>query len=896
MKRTLLTLLMACLILGGFSQTTYEDFENGAALSWNAADGTYNGVFENPDKTGINASDSVGSYTKSGAHAYSLFLATLATPMDLSTNNQFSIQINAPVATQFILKLEGTGEAIEVTKNIPQANVWREYTFDFSAAAGFTTLTKIIIFFDAGNGTSSDTYLFDNIIANPAGPCAGTVPDPGILDNFECQRNATYGVGWDSLSAITNPDPTGINTSAAVGQYIDPLDEWSALVIDYENAIDLSTNNLFKAKIWSPKTGQVLFKLEGGISPASEIFVPVTVTNQWVEYEANFSSQSAANHKRLAIFFNAGVTAVAGDIYYIDDITREPAPTGVIFEDFEPTAKLSWGPLNGDAAVHGTYNGLVTNPDMTGDNSSSNVGSYNKGSSNFSTLTALISGIDLNQFTQLNLQVLPPAGAAEVTLQLSSPTQGIKEVTRPLTGAGGWESLSFDFVAFTAITDFDAVNILFDPGVSNSGTFYYDNLVQGESTVDPCEGVVPIANIADDFECQRNVTYGAGLDRLKVINNPDVSTDNPSTKVGEYTDVLDEWSALVLDYGQDIDLSVNNQFHIKIWSSVAAPMKFKLEGGSSNAVEIDTTISVAGSWQNYTIDFSALAGQSHHRLAIFFNAGVLPSQEDIYYIDNLRWSRKNYTGCVVDYEGPETTIDNFSYFANGHLETEGYAFKSLTNPNPSGINTSATVGEFVKASDALPFAGMYADLDAPIDFGGNPVVKAMVHMDHIGNFAVKLEGSQTGANPVEVIVANTKTNEWEELTFDFSSAPVDARFARLTLFFDLTIDATGTDVTSYFDQLVFGNGSCSFVGIEDLLPIRQLEVYPNPFSDWLSLENTEELVRIEVYSALGQKVKSVELNRQPNQRLDMSDLENGMYILAGFSEDGLVANRKVLKK
>ncbi|MCB0838291.1 MAG: hypothetical protein KDD99_16570, partial [Bacteroidetes bacterium] len=837
MKRTLLILFLVSFFLNGFSQTVYEDFESGAALSWNALNGTFDGVFANPDQTGINTSDSVGSYTKSDMHAYSLFLVDLGTPMDLSVDNQFSIQINAPVASQFILKLEGPSGNIEATQNIPQANVWREYTFDFSSASGATDFSKIILFFDPGNASSGDTYLFDNLVANPAGPCAGTVPMANILDDFECQRNVTYGVGWDSLSAVANPDAFGINTSSMVGQYIDPQDQWSALVVDYHNPIDLGTDNLYKAKVWSPKTGQMLFKLEGGASAPYEVFVDITTTNQWVEYEADFSSQSNANHKKLAIFFNAGVMAAPGDIYYIDDITREPAPTGVTYEDFEPQ-KLGWGPLNSDPTVHGSFNGVVTNPDMTGSNTSANVGSYNKGTSTFSTLTApILSGVDLSQFTQLNLQVLPPAGAAEVALQLSSPTQGVKEVIQPLSGSGGWEDLSFDFVNFTAITDFDAVNIIFDPGVNNTSTFYFDNLFQGESTVDPCEGVVAEPNIADDFECQRNVAYGAGADRLEVIDNPDVSNGNPSTKVGEYTDVLDEWSALVLDYGQDIDLSVNNQFHIKIWSSVAVPLKFKLEGGSSGAIEIDTMVMNTGSWEDYTIDFSPYASESHQRVAIFFNAGVLPSQEDVYYIDDLTWSRAGYTGCMLDYEAPETTIESFTYFANGHLETSGYMFQSVANPDPSGINTSSTVGEFVKASDALPFAGMYADLGAPIDFDGNPTIRAKVYMDHIGNFAVKLEGSQTGASPIELPVANTKTNEWEELTFDFSSAPNDAEFTRLTLFFDLSMDSTGTDVYSYFDELVVGNGMCDVVGINDLLPVRQLEVYPNPVSQLLYLEN-----------------------------------------------------------
>jgi hypothetical protein len=900
MKKLLFTFLMTGFCLAMYGQTVLEDFETGAALNWVATDGTFDGVFENPDKMGINASDSVGSYTKSNTSAFSLFEAQLASPLDLSTNNQFSIQINAPVGTQILMKLQGTTNAVEATRNIANINVWQEYTFDFSGASAFSDLDRIILFFDPGEASSGDTYLFDNLVVSPAGPCAGTVPDPDIIDDFECQRNASYGAGWDVLKAIANPDPTGINTSASVGEYTDPFGpgtEFSPLVIDYHNPIDLSTKNTFKAKVWAPKTGDILFKLEGGVSPAAEKFIAVTETNKWVEYSADFSDQAAANHKKLVLFFNAGVPGDSLDVYYVDDIEREETPQGVVWEDFQNTAKLFWQPANNDQVIHGTFNGVVANPTPVGVNSSTFVGSYNKGSSNLSTLVAFLpSSIDLTQFPQFNLDVLTP-GPMEVTLQLSSATQGIKERTATIPPASsGWVTLSFDFDEFNAITDFNQVNVLFDPNQASTGlTYYFDNLTQSGSTVDPCEGVDPIPFSLDDFECQRNITYSAGNDRLEVINNPDVSPANPSSKVGEYTDVVDQWSALVLDFGSPIDLSVFNQFRINIWSPLAVPLKFKLEGGTSPPVEVDTTVSNTSSWETYVIDLSPFAGEDHQKLAIFFNAGVTPSQEDVYYIDDLKFTRASYNGCIDDHESVVSTLPNFSYFANGTLEANGYPFKVVANPDPDAVNPSSMVGEFVKAGDALPFAGMFHDLDVPIDFDGNPTIKAKVLMDHIGNFAIKLEASATGAAAIEIPVANTVENDWEELTFDFSSAPVDAEFMRLTVFFDLGIDATGSDVTSYFDDIIIGNGTCATVGIRDL-QVRKLEVYPNPASESVVLDQANDLVRIDLFNALGQKVLSRELNREEKVSLDIAHLEAGIYVLTGYSKDGLVANTKIVKQ
>ncbi len=899
MKKMLLTLLLPAFMLSvAFSQTTYEDFE-GTPLEWNPfGDGVYNGVIDNPDPNFINMSAKVGSYTKSDMHAFSLLIAFVDPAMDLSINNQFSIDIYSPVASQVLFKLEGDGEAIEVSKNIANTNVWQTYNFDLSAAASFTTVTKIIIFFDPGVETSNDTYLYDNIIANPAGPCAGTIVDPLIIDDYECQNNASYGGGWESLTTITNPDMSGINTSSMVGQYEDPLDSWSALAIDYQNAIDLSTNNQIKAKIWAPKTGQLLFKLEGGVSGPSEKFIDVTATDTWVEYTADFSDQAAADHKRIAIFFNAGVDAVAGDIYYIDDIVYAAAPPAAALEDFENGANLPWEPLNMDMPNHGTFS-VVTNPDATGINTSDNVGKYDKGNAAFSTVTSFLgSGLDLSVNPQMNLQVWAPAGAVNMTMQLVSPTEGNKDVTRDFLANEEWIDLSFNFEEFNMITDFERINLLFDGGTASAGTtYYFDNLTQGASTVDPCENVVAIPSILDDYECQRNVTYGVGLDRLTVIANPDLTPDNSSSMVGEYKDPTDEWSALGFESGGSWDLSIRNQFHLKVWSAIAVPILFKLEGGTSPAKEVFVDVTETNKWVDYVVDFSDQVGEDHARIVVFFNAGVLPTQEDIYYLDDATWTRVSYTGCVDNHETVENTIANFAYFANGYLEADGKQFEILDNPNPSGINVSEKVGEFIKASDALPFAGMFAQLDAPIDFGTNKTAKAKVHMDHIGNFAIKLEGSTTGAAAIELPVDNTVTDQWEELTFDFSAVTDDANFTRLTIFFDLGIDATGTDVTSYFDDIVFGDGTCVTTGIFTPVAVEQFKISPNPVSEILRIENTAAVQTIEVFNLLGQKVHSANLAGTENFDLSVNEWDNGIYLLAGYDKNGqIVANAKFIKE
>jgi len=882
----------------------YADFES-PGLNFLGLDGVLTSPVANPTPSAINNSANCAQYVKSNMHAYSLILADNGASFDLSVNNQFKIDVLATAATQFIFKLEGSGGGFEQTKNIAVTGAWQTYTFDFSAQAANLGLSKIIIFFDPGVETSADTYYFDNVCAVP-NPCPGHVPDLDIIDDFECNRNATYTGDWTVFSVIANPDPTGDNNSPKVGKFIDPEGagtEFSNLQIDYQNPIDFTVKNQFSIQVWAPKAGNLLIKLEGGPNPAMEVANQVTELNKWVTYTVDFSSQIGKGHKKFVIFFNAGVPGGPGDVYYIDNIKLAAPSSAAPLEDFEGGVHLGWQGLDQNDPIHGTFAGPVANPTPGGVNNSAEVGCYTKGSSAFSTLQGIsLNNFDLSQYGQFNLDVLSPAGVGgTVTLILSSATQGNKQAEATISTPGVWETLSFDFSAFDAITDFSEVRIIFNAGTAASGQkWYFDNLRQTEVTVDPCAGVVAVPNIIDDFECQRNYTqifYGA--DDLKVVNNPHLAPENGSLKVGEYKDPAGAFAGLGFEFPAPPDLSLYNHLSVLVWAPADnVPFLFKLEGGGPG-VEVFDTIPVGegNKWYKFDIDFSGAEGTLNNKLIIFTNV-LNDNGGGTYFFDNIRWVRAGYNGCIVDNEAAPSSFD-FKYFANGSLESSGYQFEIVANPNATGINTSSKVGKFVKAGDALPFAGMFSspDLESPIDWKGVKTVKAKVHMDHIGNFAVKVEGSATGAPSFELPVVNTKVNEWEELTFNFAVVPDNGEYKRITLFFDLGIDATGTDVTSYFDDLVIGAGSCTSVGTFNPADVAQMRVSPNPTTNYLMVENMDGVARLEVFDLYGRRVAMASTSGDTITDLNVSQFPVGMYLLMGFDRNGaLMGKAKFVKQ
>lgn len=879
------------------AEVCYETFEPTAAASWSGINGTFDGAIANPGPNAVNNSATVGSFTNNPGFDYNFAFGTFAAPFDLSVYNQFKINVWSPTPTKVLLKLEGGGQQLEKTKYVAVGGAWQELSFDMSGASGFTAIDKVLIVFNPGVAGDNTTYYFDNICAVP-NACSGVTPDPDIIDDFECNRNAAYTGDWSAFSVVSNPAPTGDNNSPKVGRFDDPSGagtEYSNLTIAYADPIDLSVRHNFSCQVWAPKAGNLLIKLEGGPNPPMEVGTQVTELNKWVTYTVDFSSQVGKGHNKFVVFFNAGVNGEPGDVYHIDNIKLAPAPSAPPLEDFQDGVHLGWQGLDQNDPIHGVFQGPVNNPSPNAVNNSTQVGCYTKGSSAFSTLQGIsLTNFDLSIYPQFNLDVLSPASGGTVTFILNSATQGNKEAEAEITTPGAWETLSFDLSAFSGITDFSEVRIIFNAGTASAGQiWYFDNLRQTEITIDPCAGVIPVINIVDDYECQRNfnqIFYGGG--DLEVVNNPHLTPENGSLKVGEYTDPSGagtEFAGIGIELPGPPDLSLYNHLSLQVWAPYDnVPFLFKLEGsGAPN--EVFDTLPEGNKWYKFDIDFSGAVGTQHTKLVFFPNV-LSPTGGGTYFFDNIRWARAGYSGCILDNETALTTF-NFKYFANGALENA--SAEVISNPNPSGINTSSKVGKFVKVGNALPFAGMYTDpnLESPIDWKGVKTVKAKVHMDHIGNFAVKVEGSATGAPAFEIPVANTLINQWEELIFNFAAVPDNGEYRRITLFFDLGIDATGTDVTSYFDDIVIGNGACGSVSTFSPAEVASMRVSPNPTTDYLLVENMENVVRLEVFDLYGRRVSVANTMGDSVTDLNVSQFPAGMYLLSGFDRAGVMVGK-----
>ncbi len=135
----------------------------------------------------------------------------------------------------------------------------------------------------------------------------------------------------------------------------------------------------------------------------------------------------------------------------------------------------------------------------------------------------------------------------------------------------------------------------------------------------------------------------------------------------------------------------------------------------------------------------------------------------------------------------------------------------VANPSPSATNNSTTVCKYITVVAGAPYAGFESAHGAGIGTftltAANAVVRIMVYKSVISPVGIKFS-TASGASTGELKVSNTLINQWEELTFNFSSKIGEATSTGIDqiVFFPDFAPRT-TDNICYIDNITFGNAS-----------------------------------------------------------------------------------------
>lgn len=337
-----------------------DDFEGDGNITWNSAtSGSNDAGFgvnfsteANPSSGGINTSANVGKYEDTGAQ-YANMNFDYGQNFDLSTNHVVRLKVYVPTPdtayaepAQLAIKLQDGSSAApwetqaEIIKTY-QYDVWQELVFNFSAQSAATNFSRIVVQFNGENNYEGVVAYIDDFVMNndSSDPAPTTVALPS--DDFEGNGNITWNSATSgsndagfavNFSTEANPDASGINTSANVGKYEDTNGQYANMNFDYGQNFDLSTNNVFRVKVYVPtpttayaEPAQLALKLQDGSSATPwttqvEIIQPYQY-DTWQELVFDFSAQAAAtNFNRIVVQFN-GENNYEGVVAYIDDFS-----------------------------------------------------------------------------------------------------------------------------------------------------------------------------------------------------------------------------------------------------------------------------------------------------------------------------------------------------------------------------------------------------------------------------------------------------------------------------------------------------------------------------------------------------------------------------------------------
>ncbi len=264
-------------------------------------------------------------------------------------------------------------------------------------------------------------------------------------------------------------------------------------------------------------------------------------------------------------------------------------------------------------------------------------------------------------------------------------------------------------------------------------------------------------------------------------------------------------------FGAAQDVSAMEFLHVDMWTADAATVEVFPISVATGEKSFNMPIT-AGQWVSYDIPLSHFTNLGLS-MADVHQFKFVGTDGSTIYLDNIYFYKVgsgSSGGLELPLDFESSTIDYaFTNFDGGEVSI-------IDNPQSSGINTSAKVGQMIKNSGQA-WGGSFIALDNPIDFTANKTFKMKVYSPRVGaKVLLKVENKDDGGINFEKEIATSVANQWEELTFDYSGVNTTNAYHKIVLIFDLgTVGDGSANFTFLFDdiELIDTSGGLSQVDL-----------------------------------------------------------------------------------
>jgi hypothetical protein len=404
------------------------------------------------------------------------------------------------------------------------------------------------------------------------------------------------------------------------------------------------------------------------------------------------------------------------------------------------------------------------------------------------------------------------------------------------------------------------------------------------------------SQMIEDFEhIPLNVMTAGEADPSNMIVVPDPDPDEDEDNDRGYVVRFERsqngipWGGFYSLLPEPLDFTTRKYVHVDVWKPRVSPVRMKIEGGTTADIEVEpvTPQALTEEWETLTFHFNQATGT--YATLVFmpdFNDPLDLDEDIVIYFDNFRHSDNAEPG-----EGDEVVIEDFNFIPMNLMlagETDESNISIVPNPDPDDVNPSEYVARFERSSAGIPWGGFWSELPEPLDLTENKFVYVKVWKPRISPVRFKVEGGQTANLEIESMSPQTRVEQWEELVFDFSEK--DGTWNVIAFMPDFADPVNlDEDIVIYFDDIRVAGAPA--VNVPGLTLNRDVLIFPNPARTFVNIRSASAIQSAELVDLTGRVVKRFEGTGSGDVQMNISGLNQGIYIVRVMSENNVITQK-----